>query len=146
MLTKTCTKCDRTLLLSDYHKNRSTKDGVQTYCKQCNIALRIDYYKRNSDKEKDYDRDRKLQISKRLWEFLENNPCVDCGESDPRVLEFDHVKGKKKFNLGGCRSYAWKTVQKEITKCQVRCANCHRRKTALELGWYKWAISKMESR
>jgi hypothetical protein len=35
------------------------------------------------------------------------------------------------------RRRSWKTVELEIAKCEVRCANCHARKTARELGNYK---------
>lgn len=75
-----------------------------------------------------------------LLSYLAANPCVDCGESDPVVLEFDHVAGKKRCavsrlaaNMGCSRA----TLEAEMRKCVVRCANCHRRKTAKERGWYR---------
>ena len=54
--------------------------------------------------------------------------CVDCGEDNTIVLEFDHVRGVKKSNVSDManQSYSFKTIQKEIDKCEVRCANCHR--------------------
>tara|TARA_R110002020_G_scaffold65290_4_gene172469 strand:- start:402 stop:746 length:345 start_codon:yes stop_codon:yes gene_type:complete len=57
--------------------------------------------------------------------------CVDCGESDPLVLDFDHVKGKKRKAIADMisRSYSIETIKKEIRKCEIRCANCHRKKT-----------------
>ena len=57
--------------------------------------------------------------------------CVDCGESDPIVLEFDHVRGKKVKNIADMvnNSYSISAIKNEIRKCDVRCANCHRRKT-----------------
>ena len=57
--------------------------------------------------------------------------CVDCGESDPVVLEFDHVRGKKKKSIADMvsHSYSIETIKKEIRKCEIRCANCHRKKT-----------------
>ena len=59
--------------------------------------------------------------------------CVDCGESDPIVLEFDHVCGEK-IHMTADRenqSYGIDTIKKEIRKCEVRCANCHRKQTHL---------------
>lgn len=69
----------------------------------------------------------------RAWEYLGHHPCVDCGESDPVVLQFDHLRDKRK-NVSHMLSggFTWATIRAEIDKCDVRCANCHRRKTARE--------------
>jgi hypothetical protein len=71
-------------------------------------------------------------IRSKLFDFLSKNPCVDCGEKDPIVLEFDHKVRSKKFKmiskmLSG--HYSWQSLEKEINKCDIRCANCHRRKS-----------------
>jgi len=63
--------------------------------------------------------------------YLSTHPCVDCGETDFRVLDFDHVSDKKLANVS---NMVWKpsplaTIKKEIAKCEVRCANDHRRVT-----------------
>lgn len=72
----------------------------------------------------------------RLVEYLAAHPCVDCGETDPVVLDFDHVRGEKRCDISHLlsRRHPWSTVEQEIAKCDVRCANCHRRKTAAEQG------------
>ena len=67
-----------------------------------------------------------------VLKFLQSHPCVDCGESDPVVLDFDHVRGNKtkevtKFVRNGA---SLRRIFLEIDKCEVRCANCHRRITA----------------
>lgn len=69
-----------------------------------------------------------------IQSYLINHPCVDCGENDPIVLEFDHIKGNKLFNLGAVSSggYGIIKIKEEIDKCEIRCANCHRRKTYRE--------------
>jgi len=70
---------------------------------------------------------------------LLKNPCVDCGEANTVVLEFDHVgeKGTKEFNISDAvrRGLSLKKVEEEIAKCEVRCANCHRKKTYERGGW-----------
>lgn len=74
----------------------------------------------------------RIKIRKQLFEFLSKNPCVDCGEDDPIVLEFDHRNTRNKFKIVGkmlSGHYSWNSVYDEIKKCEVRCANCHRRKT-----------------
>lgn len=57
--------------------------------------------------------------------------CVDCGYSaDPRALDFDHIRDVKVANVSELVRHApWHKVLTEITKCVVRCANCHRVKT-----------------
>ena len=74
----------------------------------------------------------RVRIRKKLFEFLSSQKCIDCGEKDFRVLDFDHLDRKSKFkNVSDMRSghYSWKSIYNEIRKCTVRCANCHRRKT-----------------
>ena len=80
---------------------------------------------------------KKKEIKAYIWIYLNSNPCVDCGEKDPIVLEFDHLSDKIENISAMYRNYTLPKVKIEIGKCQVRCANCHRRKTAKELGWNK---------
>ena len=84
------------------------------------------------------------EIHKKVFEYLSCHPCVDCGESDSVVLEFDHIESEKKRAevsrmISDFRS--WKLILEEIAKCEVRCANCHRRKSAKEQGWYSYLLS-----
>jgi hypothetical protein len=60
--------------------------------------------------------------------YLLEHPCVDCGYPDPRALEFDHVRGKKSFEISVAISRGLPLIEimNEIEKCDVRCANCHR--------------------
>ena len=88
--------------------------------------------------------------------------CKDCGHKDIRVLEFDHVRGKKykgvKHMCGLTASIkainphicftplyymcgltaSIKAIKDEIRKCEIRCCNCHRIKTASDLGWKRF--------
>lgn len=63
--------------------------------------------------------------------YLKTHPCIDCGESDNVVLEFDHVRGEKKRNISDMilKAFSINAIKTEIEKCDVRCANCHRRVT-----------------
>jgi len=60
--------------------------------------------------------------------FKELEPCADCGKKFPYyVMDFDHTIGKKLFNIGfEAKSGRWSAVIKEIEKCDLVCANCHR--------------------
>ena len=81
-----------------------------------------------------------LEVRKKIKEYFLTHPCIDCGESDWVVLEFDHCRGKKKQAVASMvhRGYSWKIILEEINKCDVRCANCHRRKTARERNHYRY--------
>ncbi len=71
--------------------------------------------------------------------YLKTHPCVDCNESNPVVLKFDHVRGIKDIPIAKAirRQFSITRLQREIDKCDVRCANCHRIKTAGELHWFR---------
>ena len=78
----------------------------------------------------------RVKIRSKLFEFISTKSCIDCGEKDPVVLEFDHRESETKFKIVAkmlSGHYSWKSVTREIDKCDVRCANCHRRKTYKQL-------------
>jgi hypothetical protein len=74
-----------------------------------------------------------------LAEYLIGKSCVDCGLSEPVVLEFDHVRGDKEWDLSDMvyAGMAWSRISAELDKCDIRCANCHRRKTARDFKWFR---------
>jgi hypothetical protein len=64
------------------------------------------------------------------------------------VLEFDHVRGVKKSDICKLanRPANLETLADEIEKCDVRCANCHRRRTVKELKWFRHGIPGTKGR
>jgi len=87
---------------------------------------------------------------KKLASYLQLHPCVGirfdgspCGESRIEVLEFDHLDGVDKISniTEVVRDWSWPRIEAEIAKCQILCANCHRRRTHKQQG--DWA-SKSE--
>ena len=96
-----------------------------------NVIILVMPYKNKSDLYAAQKRHR-VKIREELFTFLSTRSCIDCGEEDPIVLDFDHIERETKFKgvarmLSG--HYSWKSLLKEIAKCEIRCANCHRRKT-----------------
>lgn len=81
----------------------------------------------------------------RLIRYLLEHPCVDCGEADVRVLDFDHEDPADKLaevvRLAGF-AIAWARVEAEIAKCSVRCANCHRRRTNEMFGYWRAGVEQ----
>lgn len=78
---------------------------------------------------------------KLVYEYLLEHPCVDCGEGDPVVLEFDHLpefeKSREIGRMIGSGTWSWKAIEKEIQKCEVVCANCHKRRTSRRGNFFK---------
>jgi len=74
-----------------------------------------------------------------MVEFLKTKRCVDCGNNDIRVLEFDHRnrEDKKECIAQLLTRNSWELVMREINKCDIRCANCHRIKTSIQFNWFK---------
>lgn len=84
------------------------------------VVNKRDWPKRKEERKK---------ISDYLWSYKQEHSCIDCHTANPIVLEFDHVRGIKKFHMAKAYQYAFKTVLAEIEKCVLRCANCHRIRT-----------------
>lgn len=80
-----------------------------------------------------------------IVEYLRRNPCVECGETDILVLEFDHIDpSTKMWNVGSMlsRSFTIHRIEEEVNKCRVLCSNCHQRKTAIEKN--SWRVRYQE--
>lgn len=77
-----------------------------------------------------YSNTKKLLVRKYqkvLNDYKKQNGCIKCGTKDHRVLEFHHTSDKE-FSIGTARynHFGIERVKKEIKKCVVICANCHR--------------------
>lgn len=139
MDTKKCTNCLKHKPTTEFYKLSGKPHLHNPRCKACLTVLgksRKQKWEQTKGKEKAA-HNRKLN-TENLFEYLQSHPCVDCGETDPIVLEFDHVCRETKTNnisriVSTCK---WEKVIAEIEKCVVRCANCHRIKTGLENGWW----------
>lgn len=93
------------------------------------------HYAKNKDIYKDRAKaHNKVAIARNkeyVLNYLLEHPCIDCGLKDPIILEFDHITDNKVANISNAVKSGWslEKLQKEIAKCEVRCANCHRRVT-----------------
>ncbi len=136
-----CTRCKEKKPLFEFNFKFKDRGIRQYHCKNCSRLYVRNHYENNRDyylikAKKRNTRVRKL-MKNYIWEYLSQHNCVDCGENDPIVLEFDHIK-EKSFTISSIgRDRTLEEVQREIEKCAVRCANCHRRKTAKQFGWHK---------
>jgi hypothetical protein len=129
---KTCSRCAETKPRCAFTKDRATSDGLNLRCRDCTRAARRGYYSRFKDRcaaqSTRWWSARREETRRKLWEHKLRNPCVDCGNTDPRVLQFDHVRGEKTCDvttLAFSKKASWPKIAAEIKKCEVRCANCH---------------------
>lgn len=146
---KKCSTCKVEKPLSAFYRNKTKKDGRQYSCKKCqNIYHNKIWYEDKKEKRKQQVKEYK-EINKRInfRRILHNyfsKGCIDCGETDFRCLEFDHVRGTKRKLRGTSGvgqfvrdGYKWETILNEIKKCEVRCSNCHKIRTFKQLNYMK---------
>tara|TARA_Y100000034_G_scaffold136915_1_gene217057 strand:- start:6035 stop:6562 length:528 start_codon:yes stop_codon:yes gene_type:complete len=63
-----------------------------------------------------------------VFDLKAKNSCKICGEKDPVCLEFHHKTDKKMLICQMAhRGHSIKKILAEITKCDILCANCHRK-------------------
>ncbi len=74
---------------------------------------------------------RRKALRARFAAFKKTLRCSRCPEKHPACLDFHHRDPKKKdmalyqvINVGG---WSWEHIMKEVAKCEVLCANCHRK-------------------
>lgn len=130
-----CTLCKDDKSIEEFSWKNKKKNIKHTRCKICVSRSVKKHYLQNKEKYK-----RKAKINNELYikrnkdfiqNYLETHPCVDCGNNNPIVLDFDHVRDKKHGNISRMKldSISLDMIKKEIDKCEIRCANCHRIKT-----------------
>ncbi len=135
-MTKYCPSCDLEKDYSEFYINKSKIDGLQANCKVCKNGYYQKWYSRpdvaEKVKKRTIARNARVKQEAQKWiiSYLRSHPCVDCHEMDISVLEFDHLHSKI-LNISTLVSNiaALSTIQAEVAKCEVVCANCHRRRT-----------------
>lgn len=111
-------------------------------CRECQSGHQRTWYEGHREQEKERVRRRRVKAREEAREFvysyLSTHSCIDCGETDPRVLDFDHVRGKgETMSVLITQGASIERIKTEISLCVVRCSNCHRKKTMEELKWYR---------
>lgn len=147
---KVCTRCKKNKPISEFGW-RETKGNYQSSCKSCQREISKEWYANNREKQvqNSIRNSRKYRdlFTQKLFEYLKEHACVDCGQKNPVMLEFDHVRGTKTneiSNLLGNRAQ-WDKIEQEIAKCDVRCANCHRLVTAKRANQRMYRLWKKDN-
>lgn len=157
---KRCRSCSQTKPLAEFYRHRRKADGHASNCKTCERKARQTpearersrafgrsdkakankrrYRERHRDRirreESEFSQRRRARLQERIDAIKLERGCIDCGyRLHPRALDFDHRDGEDKtFNVSKIlrQTVSWERIQAEIDKCDVRCANCHRVRTA----------------
>lgn len=130
MATKICTKCGKELPEEFFYWRNKAKGQRRATCKYCHGS----YVKVKYQENKDY-----------LNQIKMKNKCAKCGENRFWCLDFHHINPDvKEENLSRMTSHQRKKedIDKELEKCVILCANCHRdfhylqTETGLQLNEY----------
>jgi len=129
---KRCGTCGVRKALDEFNRKRSSADGHQEVCRTCNRESSRRYYERNREHHVAVIRARTRAQQAASIAFVSAHllahPCVDCGESDIRVLDFDHrPRAEKRDEVMRLvrNGHSITVIASEIDKCDVRCRNCH---------------------
>lgn len=139
---RACTKCGVVKPMEEFGWKDRTRGKRHTVCKTCTAVRSSKWYYENQERQKENvklnNQSYREQAREFVFAYLSAHPCVSCGETDPVVLEFHHRgdKDNEVSRLMG-RGASLDALKAEIAKCDVVCANCHRRITATERSWYK---------
>lgn len=141
--TKICTKCKEKKSISSFY-SRKSKSGTASECKECKLKYTLEYSRTEKGKEIRHKATRKWvcnnaqrvnatqnlsRKNKKLRAIsLLGGVCVDCKLSFSEcVYDFHHLNPKEKeFSPAHIFNLKWETILKEISKCVLLCANCHR--------------------
>ena len=132
MTIKTCLTCKEEKPESEFSYKNKASGTRQPVCKSCHSIYTKKWYIENSDRHRANTKkwnDKHFNTAREfVTKYLLGHPCVDCGNSDVRVLDFDHVRGDKKSEIAIMvrNGSSINSISKEIEKCDVRCSNCHR--------------------
>jgi hypothetical protein len=142
--TKRCATCQENLDVTEFAFKNKEKTRRSSWCKECSKKYKKKHYSKNKQKyitgAAVCNHKKRTQLRISLWESLENPQCKDCGEKDQVVLEFDHKNPEEKSDsiakmIANNRPLA--IILIEVAKCDIRCANCHRRRTAIQYHWFE---------
>ena len=127
---KKCTKCGQWKDIEEFAWKNKSEGKRHSQCKECRRKADNKRYAEDPNRRETVKAVHKNQV-KYIREYIQDikkhSKCAICGEDRWYVLDFHHT-GDKDFNISqkvqeGC---SLETIKKEIEKCIILCANCHR--------------------
>lgn len=127
---KICSKCKRELPFDSFRWRNKKENKKHSQCKDCEKQADKEYYLKNGERRqavRDRANAQKINNSK-MVEEIKSKGCIKCGESRIHVLDLHHLNPDGKINdiAHMIKSSSIKSLTKELEKCIVLCANCHR--------------------
>lgn len=135
MLTKTCSKCKQTRSVTSFRKRKANQDGYNGFCKLCHSDYEKNHYSNQSEIIKQQRRTSNKSYADRnrayILQYKLNHGCKYCPEKEPCCLDFHHLDSKTKLACVSqlVNGFSIDKLIAEIDKCDVVCANCHRKIT-----------------
>lgn len=126
--TKVCGVCKAEKALASFSLKDAAKALYSSECKACHRQYRKAHYKKNRQREIARAASRSSEI--KLWykSIKSSLSCARCGERHPATLQFHHRnRSEKDFSISAaiCRGLSVQTIEVEMAKCEILCANCH---------------------
>jgi transcription elongation factor Elf1 len=127
---KMCTKCGHEKKVTDFPFRNKEKNIRHNGCVECWKIIRKESYENN--KKTTFDRNKKNRAKNVKWykELKNGLECYVCGENYTACLDFHHKNADEKeieVSLLANDTVSIDRIKKEIDKCVVLCANCHRK-------------------
>jgi hypothetical protein len=87
----------------------------------------IEYRKNNIEKIRAHRRKNYEEKIQWLEDIKAESGCESCGETRVACLDFHHLNpDNKRRDIGAYTGCSKKRILKELEKCIILCANCHR--------------------
>lgn len=127
---KKCTKCQRELPLDNFRWKNKAEGKKHAQCKECQRAQEKKHYQESLIRRESVKATAATQKNSNMAvvEEAKKCGCLKCGEKRSYVLDFHHRDNSQKVDTINhmLKSASLKTIQTELEKCDVLCANCHR--------------------
>jgi hypothetical protein len=105
---KRCRDCGLTKPLEDFPRNKNSKDGRHTYCKQCHNARGRETIQRLHGNSRHYHLKKRYGIGADEFDELvrlQGGVCAICGRDNPEHVDHSHETGEVRgilcFNCNG---------------------------------------------
>lgn len=146
---KTCAACGESKPEEEFYFQVKTTGKRHSKCKACKSAAAKARWASGSETQSNYASKarRVARAHDYIWNLFKESKCFDCGERNPIVFEFDHLDPETKFaDIAKMISsnYGLEAIKREIAKCDIVCANCHKIRTSTRGNHWRYARSTAE--